>query len=251
MSGVSGWLSTTSSALRHHGASFAFGRAARYLVAPLALAFKKTFRTPPAFALAGKHYQAAWHLYNQTWTNERSVELALALAQLEGRDPSRILEIGNVLSWYLPIQHTVVDRYETGRGVVNVDVIDLDLRARFDLILAISTLEHVGWDESPRDPEKPSRAISVLRRHLAPEGIGLVTLPLGYNPHVTDLLMAGRLEFHETHFMKRVSRDNRWVQATWEEVRMVRWGKPYRGANGLLIGWLRPVVLETEPESGD
>ena len=34
---------------------------------------------------------------------------------------------------------------------------------KYDLIVTISTLEHVGWDEEPRDPSKVLRAIENLK----------------------------------------------------------------------------------------
>ena len=42
--------------------------------------------------------------------------------------------------------------------MLNLDVLDLDDLGPFDLIVAVSTLEHVGRDESPRDPRRrPAR----------------------------------------------------------------------------------------------
>ena len=108
--------------------------------------------------------------YHYTWLNERAVEVALALDLLERHPGASVLEVGNVLGHYAPFEHTVVDKYEQASGVLNEDVADLDLGRQFDLVLAISTLEHVGLDEDVRDDDKPLRALERLRAHVAPGG---------------------------------------------------------------------------------
>ena len=56
-------------------------------------------------------------------------------------------------------------------------------------IVSISTIEHVGWDETPRDPNKIPRALENLTtRCLAPGGEIVVTLPIGYNTYLDKLL---------------------------------------------------------------
>jgi hypothetical protein len=56
------------------------------------------------------------------------------------------------------------------------------------LIVSISTLEHVGWDEEDKNPVKVLQAIEILKSLLAPLGKIVVTLPLGYNPIIDDYL---------------------------------------------------------------
>jgi hypothetical protein len=58
-----------------------------------------------------------------------------------------ILEIGNVLSHYFPVNHDIVDKYEKADGVINQDVVHFYSPKKYDLIVSVSTLEHVGWDE--------------------------------------------------------------------------------------------------------
>ena len=77
---------------------------------------------------------------------------------LEHHSSGKVLEVGNVLSWYGPVHHDVLDKYEVTSGVINQDVVDFVPRHQYNVIVAISTIEHVGWDETPRDPTK------VLRR---------------------------------------------------------------------------------------
>jgi SAM-dependent methyltransferase len=168
------------------------------------------------------------HPYNYTWLNERAVEVPLAEAALTAAGPAaRVLEIGNVLAHYRPMAHAVVDKYEQAPGVHNVDVVDIGaepaLRGPFDLILAISTLEHVGLDEEVRDPDKPGRAIAHLASLLAPGGRLWCTFPVGYNPSLDEGLRTDGLGFTRLTALRRTGRDNRWEQVSLDEV----WGTGY------------------------
>lgn len=170
------------------------------------------------FEHEGTQHSYLHHPYNYTWLNERAVEVPLALAVLAGHDPARVLEVGNVLAHYRPVRHTVVDKYERAPGVLNVDVVDIDLAGPFDLVLSVSTLEHVGLDEEPTDPEKPARAIAHLASLLAPGGRLWCTFPVGYNPALDAGLRAGALGFDRLTALRRLGPDNRWRQVPIDEV---------------------------------
>jgi SAM-dependent methyltransferase len=163
------------------------------------------------------------HAYNYTWLNERAVEVPLAAAVLAEAGDRRVLEVGNVLAHYLPVSHPVVDKYEQAPGVHNVDVVDIDLPGPFDLVLAISTLEHVGFDEEVRDPGKPARGIAHLASLLAPGGRLWCTFPVGYNPALDEGLRTGGLGFTRLTALRRTGRDNRWEQVPVDDV----WGTGY------------------------
>jgi hypothetical protein len=188
-----------------------------------------------AFELGGRRLLYARHHYNRAWRNERSVELALAfefLAHARGR----VLEVGNVLAHYGCSGHDVLDKYEESPGVVNADIVDFVPDKPYDAILSISTLEHVGWDERPREPDKPLRAYRNLRAMLAPEGTMLVTCPLGQNPHLDAMIQAGELDFPVRHYLLRTNAHNDWQEAGLAEVAGARYGSPYRNANALFVG---------------
>lgn len=163
-------------------------------------------------------YPYFYNRYNPTYSNERAVEIPIAWEAVKRSAPERVLEVGNVLAHYFPVHHQVVDKYEQATGVINADVVEFTPDKHFDLIVAISTLEHVGWDEEPRDPEKFLRAIDQLTTLLAPGGTLLATLPLGYNPSVDRFLAERRIPFTTVGYLKRVSRDGQWREATWNEV---------------------------------
>ena len=197
---------------------------------------KRPDRNPQAFEFQGRRIPYVRHPYNRAWRNERSVELALARDFVERHRGTRILEIGNVLGHYGPVNHCVLDKYESSPGVTNADVVDFDPAEPFDAIVSISTLEHVGWDEHPREPEKVLRARANLLRLLRPGGPLLVTVALGYNPHLDRYLAEGRFEFPGEIYMKRINRANEWREADAGEVQGARYGAPFRNANAIFVG---------------
>lgn len=198
--------------------------------------YYKLFRTHGKFRFQGEEYPYFLHWYNRTWCNERIVEVPIVRKVLSRFDRPRVLEIGNVLSHYFGKEHRVVDKYEKSMGVENIDVVDLVSDEQFDVIVCISTLEHVGWDDPPRDSGKPIRALEHLKSFLAPGGCLIATIPLGYNPDIDRLLEEGTLKFDRIGYLKRVSIDNHWEEMTREQVKGAAYNTPFPAANALAIG---------------
>jgi hypothetical protein len=194
---------------------------------------------PGTFTFAGSEYRYFAHPYNETWRNERAVELPLVLRALDERPGARVLEVGNVLAHYGRSGHEVIDKYEAAPGVRGIDVVELDPADKYDLIVTISTLEHVGLDEEVRDPAKPRRAVERMTAALAPGGMLLVTVPLAYNEDLDRDLREGLIGFDEVGFLKRVSASNRWVEVAAAESAGIAYGTPYACANGLAVGIVR------------
>lgn len=194
---------------------------------------------PRTFRFMGEEYRYFRHPYNLAWNNERTIEVPLGLRMLEEHRGKRVLEVGNVLSHYAPARHDILDKYEVAPGVINEDAADFQPKQPYEVILSISTLEHVGWDEPQRDPAKLPRAIAHLRDHvLAPGGLLWVTMPLGWNPHADKLCFAAE-PFTDRRYLLRVSQLNRWREATAEEVRGAVYDAPYTNANAVFVGALR------------
>jgi hypothetical protein len=191
---------------------------------------------PSTFTFRGKSYRYLWHRYNATWRNERAVEVAIARGFLAGMPPDRVLEIGNVLSHYGPISHDVVDKYERAESIRNEDVCNFKSDKKYALILSISTLEHVGWDEEPRDPSKVLRAFENLQSLLTPEGKLVVTIPLGYNPSLDRMIEEGRISFTERVYLKRKLRRNEWSEVSAAEVCHPHYDRQVYSAHELLVG---------------
>lgn len=166
------------------------------------------------------------HPYNTTLLNDRAVEVPIARAWLTCQHGDG-LEVGNVLSHYQPVEHRVVDRHEQADGVDNLDVFDID--GTYDWILAISTLEHVRWDEEPRNP-KATEVVDKLLGLLRPNGRLLVTIPFAQNPYLDGALLTGAYsdaregtmvydpagwEWHPGACIWTPVRERRWAGSVW------------------------------------
>lgn len=191
------------------------------------------------FKFQGRSYKYFCHRYNFAWGNERTVEIPVIWEIVKKHQGKEILEVGNVLSHYFSVNHDILDKFEKGKGVINQDVVKFAPDKKYDLIVSISTLEHVGWDEKPRDPKKILKAIKNLKNCLAPRGKMMVTLPLGYNPEMDKLLKEEKMRFDKQYYLKRISRDNLWRQVSWKNIRGARYNDPFPGANGVVVGVLK------------
>ncbi len=174
---------------------------------------------------------------NRTWDNERAVEVPVVWHELERRNGSKgVLEVGNVLGHYFEITHPVLDKYEQDEHVTwNEDVIGFKPPFAPDLVLSISTLEHVGRDESPQDPAKFRLAIDSIVSWLSPGGRLVFTVPFGYNPAVRSYLDAAHPARTAVRCLRRTTLDNLWVQADYAEVRDYSYGRPFPCANAIAI----------------
>jgi len=207
----------------------------RWLINPFPYCYFKIFKSWRTFKVHGKNYKYFYHLYNTTWENERAVEIPIIWEILKEHRGKMILEVGNVMSHYFTVNHDVVDKYEKAKNVINQDIVDYRPSKKYDLIISISTLEHVGWDENPREPEKILRAIDNLKNCLVAGGKLAVTLPLGYNSDLDKFLLDRKIKFTQQYILKRISRDNQWREVNWDDVRNSQYGNPYSKANGLII----------------
>ncbi len=194
------------------------------------------FRPSNTFVFRGESYPYLYSYNNFTFLNERAVEVPIVKKIWNQNTGRRILEVGNVLSQYYPVEHDVLDKYERVDGIINQDVVDFNPEKKYDLIICISTLEHVGWDERPKDPEKILRAIDNLKELLDKQGEIIVTIPLGYNPAIDDLIRKGNIQFSELRCLKRISGNNRWIETEWQEVERSTYNNNYPRAEGIVIG---------------
>jgi hypothetical protein len=159
--------------------------------------------------------------YNTTRQNERAVEVPAGLhlynkALAAGKS---VLEIGAVLPHYLPNWpkngHTVVDLFEKGRGITNDNVLTWQPPRAYDLIISISTLDHL------LGPMELWLALERMRRWRNPGGLLFITLPANQPPEVgggpwLDALLKDRhaLEASDLWRMDKVT--PQWH--LWEEV---------------------------------
>lgn len=202
--------------------------------------YYKIFKVLETFTFEGEDYNYFYHKHNTTWRNERAVEIPIIwkIIKEHHNQQKRILEIGNVLSHYFAVNHTIVDKCEKAEGVINEDIVNFQSPEKYDLIIGISTLEHVGWDmgDRARNPMKILQAIENLKSCLAPSGKMVVTLPLGYNRIMDKLLNNGKIKFTKQYYLKRISRNNKWKEVDWNECRGVKYDFLYHSAKALIIG---------------
>lgn len=190
------------------------------------------------FIFQNKKYNYFYHPYNCTCLNERAVEIPIVWKIVKDylREGRRILEVGNVLSHYFNFEHDIVDKYEKFDEVINQDVVDFRPKNQYDLIVSISTLEHVGFDEEFSEPLKILSAIQNLKKILVPGGKIIITMSLGYNLEMDNLLKEGKIKFTKQYFLKRISANNEWKEANQDEVRQIKYDCSNWTANGLVVG---------------
>lgn len=105
----------------------------------------------------------------------------------------------------------MLDRYEQG-ATHNIDL--FDHHDQVDWIVAISTLEHVRWDEpaTGRLADGPQRALEHLHQILRPGGQMLITIPMGWHPYLDTTILEDRLPVQPTRQCTLVRQDTQWVQ---------------------------------------
>jgi hypothetical protein len=203
--------------------------------------FRRFFKFGRVFRFGNRDYKYFFHEYNTTWRNERAIEIPIIMDMINELG-GNILEVGNVLSHYFEVNHDIVDKYEKGKGLRNEDVTEIKSVKKYDLIVSISTFEHVGWDEGPTEDlrnfaeGKILAAIDNLKKLLSPKGRIVITVPLGYNPELDELIDKNLIGFSQQFCFKRISKDNRWVETKWSTIRNAKFNHPYPFANAIIIG---------------
>jgi hypothetical protein len=111
-----------------------------------------------------------------------------------------------VLSNYLGKRHSsprheIIDRDEPERGVRKIDAIEHQPAGPYGLIASISTVEHVGWDDVPRDTTKAFRAIELMRSWLRQAVSSSSRSFSGYHPTPDRSLVDGTQLFDRPWFL--------------------------------------------------
>ncbi|MEG4422793.1 MULTISPECIES: hypothetical protein [unclassified Microcoleus] len=205
---------------------------------------------------------------------ERAVEIPIAFNFLAGlQKPASILEVGNVLSHYenhlsetLGItSRRIVDKFEIEVGVDNEDLMNLPSDKKYDAIVSLSTVEHIGQKGDPsggygeqaenRDLEAPLKALAKIYDLLAPDGKALITVPFGklidgewYIQFSKEYLyLLGKKygipkEAVSVNCLKLIDREttDRGFNVLWEELdalelSYVEYGSPFSQANAIAV----------------
>jgi SAM-dependent methyltransferase len=194
------------------------------------------------FSINGRTYRYFLHYYNNTWGNERAVEVPFVwdIVKKAKEEEKKVLEIGNVLSNYFSIGHDVIDKYEKSNypRLLNVDFNDFNPSEKYDLIVSISTFEHIGKIDPPEFRGKVVDAVRHARKLLAPGGTAVITVPAGYNEFLDRAIKDGRISFSKTVCMERHQKRNEWKETTLETALGKPYIRPFPGATGLIIGYV-------------
>ncbi len=203
----------------------------------IVLGYYRIFKSKGMFEFDGTKYHYFYSLYGATWRSERAVEIPIVWNFINkcNKEQIKILEVGNVLSYRFNVSHDILDKYDKLNGIINEDVVDYNPPYKYDLIVSISTLEHVGYDEEYKDPMKIVRSLQNLKRLLNSGGKLVVTLPLGQNKEMDSLLVKKILVFDKIYYMKRI-KNGEWKQVMEIDPSDVVYNKSIPSANAIIIG---------------
>jgi len=214
---------------------------------------------------------------------ERAVEISIAFDFIANlKNPQKILEIGNVLSHYenslsenIGIRsRRIVDKFEVDLGVENQDLMSLPSAEKYDAIVSISSVEHVGQKDDPsggygeqienRDLEGPLKAIAKIYDLLASDGKALITVPFGkltdaewyiqFSQEYLDVLWKKYgipKDAISANYLKLIDRETvdekhymLWKEVNALELSDSEYGWPWSQANGIAVIELTKVSSE-------
>ena len=184
------------------------------------------------FNLDGRKFHYFINIYNAV-KNERVIEIPFAKEYILKNEDKSILEVGNVLSHYFNVNYDIIDKYEINPLVTNVDITDFSTEKKYDLIISVSTIEHVGLDEEDKEGGKSKKALLKIIELLNNNGTAIITVPLGYNPEIDSIVMNNEINFTKKYFLKRVSILNLWKEITMHEALKHKYGLKYPAANSV------------------
>lgn len=194
------------------------------------------------FSFEGETLKYFYAKYNITWVTERVIEVPIGMHCIGHAGEQNSLEVGNVLGHYFPAKHAVLDKFERGEGIINQDILEYRPNRRFDLILSISTFEHIGYeDDGPPDAEKIRAAVAACQKLLSPKGRLIITVPFGYNPYMDRYIAEDRIKPDRAYFFEKTNKVD-WISTTKESALKRKYAKPYPYANAIMVAEFGPVV---------
>jgi SAM-dependent methyltransferase len=199
--------------------------------------------TRQPFTFRGTELSHFDHAYNSASANLRSIEVPIIRRYLADKR-RRILEIGNVLSHYQTTTWPVIDIQEQGERVRNIDIMSFQPKEPYDLIVSISTLEHIGQGKYAKHTAAVSlgNIVKRIKGMLAPGGVFVATVPIGYNEMVDRAIRNDATGADHIWYVRRAD-GNEWEQCTKEDALET---PPTRWANAgaiLQCGWFAWDVL--------
>ena len=174
------------------------------------------------------------HKHNRTITNERAVEIPLALRYLKavGSAGEDLVEVGAVTPYYCDNDHRVIDPYDK-RGTIKARAEDYDFTD--ENVLSISTIEHIGADNQyeARDPMVEGLAFKVLEKIYQESKSCFISWGMGFNLALDETVRKNQHNFNHFFYHRTGERD--WVLLHNPENFNVRYGMPFRCANSVIF----------------
>jgi hypothetical protein len=167
---------------------------------------------------------------------ERDIEIPIIMDLISSYNKENTLEVGNVLNSYGLIDTDVLDKYEIGDGIINKDIRIYKSNKLYHCVVSVTTLEHVGKDDDPKESNGIISAIRNILDLLFDGGCLFFTVPVGYNKDMDQLFRDNKVPVSELYAIKRVSEDNKWEQCSIEDALTHQYGYPFWATNSSLIG---------------
>lgn len=202
--------------------------------------FKKKY-----FIFCGKKFKNYQSFYNYTFENERAIEIPIVMSLINANiNSNNILELGNVLSHYFNFKHDIVDKYEISDGVINEDILEYNTSQKYNVIVSISTIEHIGWDEKMINDfdvidDKIIRVIEKLKQMLKQDGMIIITVPIGFNKVLDNMIFKETNIWQKFYCFKKINNSNEWIQVSLKDLYGCRYNSPYKAASGLFISIMK------------
>lgn len=179
------------------------------------------------FLFNGKLFNYYLAAYNNTSLNEREIEIPIIIDYIRKFPAQNILEIGNVLSHYFSnVSHDIIDKDEKVDKVINEDIVTYKTDKLYDLIISISTMEHVGMEGDgifKLTEGWVQKGFENVKTLLAPNGKFVFTIPLYFHLELDHLLKTGKLKFDEYYCMERDMESNKWSQIEFSSIKDKPW----------------------------
>lgn len=224
--------------IKRYGLKYTLEYSFEKIFSPILHVYYNRLKRSKHFLFEDKSHNYFYHKYRSTWANERIVEIPIFKNLADKAKSEEVLEIGNVLSHYFDVKHDILDKYENLPHIIKEDILSYKPEKKYKLIISISTFEHIGWDENPRNPEKIMPVLEHIKSLLCDDGVLVFSVPTNYNPELDGMIFNNVIQLSKKIYLKRVDRKNRWVQAQENEIKNFKYGSPFFCANALLIGYI-------------
>lgn len=152
-------------------------------------------------------------MLNRFVNSERIVVVSIIMEKIIHDSSMKCLEDLDTINNYYSFPHDIVDKYEMSNLVINLDIVEFNPKEKYDTILSIFTVEHIGFYETEINRGKTTLAKNKMLNLLTSHGSLIITVLLGYNPEIDDLILNNSFNFHIL-FLERYSKFNKRIDTS-------------------------------------